>query len=83
MCSFFQCRLGFSSPGAMMPAILKMYFIGTALAVLAVIFDIVDSFGGLMYVQDHCYTTKPDHQMQRQLSSNHQRRSAVTKQIGS
>lgn len=68
----------------MVVAVLKLYFIGTALTVLAVIYGLVDSFGGLMYVQDHHYVLELDHQTQRQLSSrNHERRSSLTKNIGS
>lgn len=67
-----------------MAAVLKLYFIGTALTVLAVIYGLVDSFGGLMYVQNHDYILELDHQTQRELSSsNRQRRSSVTKNIGS
>lgn len=67
-----------------MAAVLKLYFIGTALTVLAVIYGLVDSFGGLMYVQNHDYILEVDHHMQRELSSsNRQRRSSVTKNIGS
>lgn len=68
----------------MVAAILKMYFIGTALSVLAVLYGIVDSFGGLMYVQDHRYILELDQQTKRQVSSSdHRRGSAVTKNIGS
>ncbi|KAK9525744.1 hypothetical protein VZT92_016426 [Zoarces viviparus] len=68
----------------MVTAVLKMYFIGTALSVLAVLYGIVDAFGGLMYVQDHHYITDLDQQTQRQLSSgSHRRGSPPTKNIGS
>lgn len=39
----------------MVAAVLKLYFIGTALTVLAVIYGLVDSIGGHMYVQNHQY----------------------------
>lgn len=74
----------------MVAAVLKLYFIGTALSVLAVFYVIMDSFGGLMYVQDDHYTTdqqtqrqiSSDQQTQRQISSDHNRkRSHVTKNI--
>ncbi|KAF3705162.1 hypothetical protein EXN66_Car020853 [Channa argus] len=65
-------------------AVLKLYFIGTALTFLAVLYGLVDSFGGLMYVQDHDYMLYMDHQTQRELtSSNHRKGSSVTKNIGS
>ncbi|AWO98115.1 HILPDA domain containing protein isoform 2 [Scophthalmus maximus] len=68
----------------MVPAILKVYLIGTVLTVLAVFYGIVDSFGGLMYAQDHNYMLERDEQTQRQLSTrNRQRGSHVTKGIGS
>lgn len=68
----------------MVAAILKMYFIGTALSVLAVIYGLVDSFGGLMYVQDHNYVLELDQRTERQLSSGGPRKgSPVTKNIGS
>ncbi|KAK7886138.1 hypothetical protein WMY93_025759 [Mugilogobius chulae] len=41
--------------GTMVAAVLKLYFIGTALTVLAVLYGIVDSIGGLMYAQDQRY----------------------------
>ncbi|CAJ1054727.1 hypothetical protein EXN66_Car020853 [Xyrichtys novacula] len=68
----------------MVAAVLKLYFIGTALSVLAVFYGIVDSFGGLMYVQDRHYVLGLDHHTQRQMTSdNQQRGSSVTKNIGS
>lgn len=70
----------------MVAAVLKMYFIGTALSVLAVLFGLADSVGGLMYHQNHHYTEEPVHQTktQRQDSSaSHRRGSLVTKHIGS
>ncbi|KAM7367165.1 hypothetical protein PAMP_015089 [Pampus punctatissimus] len=66
----------------MVTAVLKIYFIGTALTVLAVLYGIVDSFGGLMYVQDPHYILELDHET-IQTSSNHERRSSVTKNINS
>lgn len=64
--------------GAVVSAVLKLYFIGTALSVLAALYGMVDSFGGLMYVQDHQYVLELEHQIktQRQASSR-------TKHIGS
>lgn len=68
----------------MVAAVIKLYLIGTALSVLAVIYGIVDSFGGLMYVQDHEYLLELDHQTEGQLSSSNQERGpSVTKNIGS
>lgn len=70
----------------MVTAVLKLYFIGTALSILAVLFGIVDSFGGLMYVQDHHYTVELDHQSKTQReasSSSHERSASVAKHIGS
>lgn len=68
----------------MVAAVLKMYFIGTALSVLAVLYGIVDSFGGLMYVQNQHYISELDHQTQRQDSSRTRRSaSSLTKNIGS
>ncbi|KAK1906444.1 Hypoxia-inducible lipid droplet-associated protein [Dissostichus eleginoides] len=66
------CALHTFTTGAMVAAVLKLYLIGTALSVLAVFYVIVDSFGGLMYVQDDHYTT--DQQTQRQISSGHNRK---------
>lgn len=40
---------------AMVPAIIKLYFIGTVFSVLAVLYSVVDSFGALAHVQDHSY----------------------------
>ncbi|KAM3587342.1 uncharacterized protein V6R79_002601 [Siganus canaliculatus] len=68
----------------MVAAVLKLYFIGTALSVLAVLFGIVDSFGGLMYVQDHHYILELDQQKKQQTqasSSTDQRRSSLPKRI--
>lgn len=48
--------------GAMVSAVLKLYFIGTALSVLAALYGMGDSFGGLMYVQDHQYMLELEHQ---------------------
>lgn len=68
----------------MVAAVLKLYFIGTALTVLAVFYGIVDSFGGLMYPQDRSYILELNHQTQTELSpSVRHRRSSVTKNIGS
>lgn len=68
----------------MVTSVLKLYLIGTAMTVLAVLYGIVDSFGGLMYVQNHHYVLELDHQTQRQLSSpGHERGSSVTRNIGS
>ena len=65
----------------MAAAVLKMYFIGTALSVFAVIYAIVDSFGGLMYVQDQNYTLELYQQTHRELSpTNHRRGSCVEKE---
>lgn len=40
----------------MLPSILKLYFFGTILSVLAVLYSLVDSFGALAHLQDHSYT---------------------------
>lgn len=70
--------------GAMVSAVLKLYVIGTALTVLAVLYGLVDSFGGLMYVQNHNYMLEVDRHTQRApSSSNRQRRLPMTKNIGS
>lgn len=37
----------------MLPAIIKLYLIGTVFSVLAVLYSVVDSFGALAHVQDH------------------------------
>lgn len=70
----------------MVPAVLKLYFLGTVLSVLAVLYGIVDSFGGLMYVQDHDYLLELENQTKTQSQSPsccHRRGSAVNKHIGS
>ncbi|KAG8005596.1 hypothetical protein GBF38_001499 [Nibea albiflora] len=76
-----------SALGAMVAAVLKLYFIGTALSVLAVLFEIVDSFGGLMFVQeDRNYVRELEQQEKTQrpvCPCDHQRGSSVTKHIGS
>lgn len=41
---------------AMVPAIIKLYFIGMVFSVLAVLYSVVDSFGALAHVQDQSYT---------------------------
>lgn len=80
----FSHRLSTLSFGAMVAAVLKMYFIGTLLSVFAALLGMVDPIGGLMYVQDRHYTVELDQQTQRRLSSSdHQGRSSVTKNIGS
>ena len=40
---------------AMVPAIIKLYFIGMFFSVLAVLYSVVDSFGALAHVQGHSY----------------------------
>lgn len=70
----------------MVTAVLKLYFIGTALSVLAVIYGIVDSFGGLMYEQNHRYMWDLHQQTQTETqpsSISHRRGSAVTRNTGS
>ncbi|MED6286324.1 hypothetical protein CHARACLAT_004813 [Characodon lateralis] len=68
----------------MAAAILKLYAIGTALSVLAFIYGIADSFGGLMYAQNHHYIHGLDHQTQRQIQSRKDLRGpSVTRNIGS
>lgn len=70
----------------MVPAVLKLYFFGTVLSVLAVLYGIVDSFGGLMYVQDHDYLLELENQTKTRSqtsSCSHRRGSAVNKRIGS
>lgn len=71
----------------MVAAVLKLYFIGTALSVLAVLFEIVDSFGGLMFVQaDRNYIRELEQQEKTRTSvcpCEHQRGSSVTKNVGS
>lgn len=69
-----------------MPAVLKLYFFGTILSVLAVLYGIVDSFGGLMYVQDHDYLLELENQTKTRSQTSpcsHRRGSAVNKHIGS
>lgn len=72
-------------PVIMVPAVLKLYFIGTALSVLAVLYEMVDSIGGLMYVQDHPYMLELQHQTETPSKDSSSRRSgsSVTKRIGS
>jgi len=66
----------------MVAAVLTLYFVGTALSFLAVLYGIVDSFGGLMYAQDHHYLMDLDQQTRRPLSSgSHRRGSPPTKNI--
>ncbi len=84
----YSYSFAFSVPvtRAMVAAVLKIYFLGTALSVLAVLFGLADSIGGLMYEQDHQYMLGLDHQTKTRTqvpSSNHQRGSSVTKHIGS
>lgn len=67
----------------MVAAILKMYFFGTALSVLAVLYEIADSVGGLMHVQDHHYLQELNQQTESDISSNNWRGRPVTKNIGS
>lgn len=62
----------------MVSAILKMYFLGAALSVFAVLYDIVDSFGGQMYVQDQRYMSEPSPAS----PGTHPRGAAVTRHIG-
>lgn len=40
---------------AMVPAIIKLYFLGTVFSILAVLYSVVDSFGALAHVQDNSY----------------------------
>lgn len=64
-------------------AVLKLYAIGTALSLLAFIYGIADSFGGLMYAQNHHYIHELDQQTQRQIPSGaHVQRASVTRNIG-
>jgi hypothetical protein len=69
----------------MMTDVLKMFFIGTAFIVLAALMGMVDSFGGLMYVQD----ADPADYLQLEssadirMSSTHSRGSGSIKRIGS
>lgn len=68
----------------MVAAVIPLYFFGTALSVLAVLYGIVDSFGGLMYVQDCPHVMDFDWQTQWQLSPGRQRRaSPPAKNVGS
>ncbi|KAK7886137.1 hypothetical protein WMY93_025758 [Mugilogobius chulae] len=53
----------------MVAAVLKLYFIGTALTVLAVLYGIVDSIGGLMYAQDQRYFLELHGEKQRDSES--------------
>lgn len=74
------------STGTMVSAVIQMYLVGSMISVLAVFYSIVDSFGGLMFVQDHHYSRPVDVNLQteRQLSSTgHQRGASVTRNIGS
>lgn len=79
---FSFCRQLFLTE-TMVAAILKMYFFGTALSVLAVLYEIADSVGGLMHVQDHHYLQELNQQTDRDISSNNWRGRPVTKNIGS
>lgn len=83
---FLSCSQLSLTTGAMVAAVLKVYFIGTALSVLAVLFGLADSVGGLMYHQNRHYTAEPVHQTKTQRqdpSASHRRGSLVTKHIGS
>lgn len=79
---FSFCRQLFLTE-TMVAAILKMYFFGTALSVLAVLYEIADSVGGLMHVQDHHYLQELNQQTERDISSNNWGGRPVTKNIGS
>lgn len=68
----------------MLAAVLKLSAIGTALSVLAFIYDIADSVGGLMYAQNPHYINGLDHQTQRQIPCRtNLQGSSVTKNTGS
>lgn len=72
----------------MVPAVLKLYFFGTALSVLAVLFEIANSFGGLMYPQDQHYILELQQQQKKEGRQepeglHHQRSLVPTKRIGS
>ena len=68
----------------MMTDVLKMFFIGTAFTVLAALMGMVDSFGGLMYVQDAdpAEYLQLDSSTDIRMSSTHSRGSGSTKRIG-
>lgn len=38
----------------MLPPVVKLYLFGTLVSVLALLYEMLDSFGGLMYVQEPC-----------------------------
>lgn len=64
----------------MVPPVIKLYLFGTLLTVLAVLYEMLDSFGGLMYVQDHYDLV----QLQNQTKTHHQSRvSSSSQQRGS
>lgn len=64
-----QASVAFTSAAtAMVLTALKLYFVGTALTVLAVLYEIADSCGGLMYAQNH-HLQDVEH---RQRSTNNQ-----------
>lgn len=61
----------------MVPPVVKLYLFGTLLSVLALFYELLDSFGGLMYVQDPHNLVELQEQIkarQSQASSCSQRR---------
>lgn len=66
--------------GAMIPAVPKLYFVGTMLSILALLYSIVDSFGGLMYIQVHPYMLELE-QAKKTTSSTQRRGRSATKHI--
>lgn len=65
-------------------AVLKLYAIGTLLSVIAVIFDLGNSVGGLMYSPDYRYIDETNHQTHGELRSwDRLRGRSVNKNVGS
>ncbi|KAG7497760.1 hypothetical protein JOB18_043610 [Solea senegalensis] len=81
--AYVLAKSGFAI-GDMFSAVLKLYFIGTALTFFAVIYGIVDSVGGTMYLPNHHRGDALGRATQQELSPrNHPRQSSVTKRVGS
>lgn len=64
---------------AMVPPVVKLYLFGTLLSVLALLYEMLDSFGGLMYVQDPHYLVE----LQEQTKAQQSQSSSCSQQRGS
>lgn len=63
----------------MVPPVVKLYLFGTLLSVLALLYEMLDSFGGLMYVQDPHYVVE----LQAQTKAQQGRASSCSPRRGS